>query len=579
MHTFTFSATPNITPAILSAPSTRAKVCVTPPDAYVDAVIQPGSSQSSSEGNWVAIVDSLPQATATSLQEEVFIQVQHHFLDKMVNLKPPKYVLASVAASLGGLANGLDTGCIGGIINMPQFKESVGHLSAFMLGFTVSLIMLTGVIPSVFAGHLADRFGRLKIIQAGSLAFIVGLILQGSATSIAQFSTGRAITGLGQGLFLGNISVYICEIAPATSRGMLSSMPQFMATAGVCWGYFLCYGSAKIASSMAWRLGFIFQGINATSLTLLCFLLPESPRWLLLHGRRPEALRALHRLQFSMVEAERDFLAASTEQRPSLSLWQGFILLFRRGYRARTILALFLLGMVQLSGIDGVVYYAPILFSQAGISSNTASFLASGVSAILMLVISIPALLFADKWGSLYAARAVHPDGAARWVVVVSVFVFGLTYCATWGIVGKIYASEIQPSNTRGAANCLAMSLSFLTNWIVAILTPILLDKSAFAAYFLFGGLALGTTAVLAAYMPETRGRSLENIQQAFHRPALKSLSHYLKAFTPEARQTARVHETRADAYEGVEMQPMTSGSLMPLDSAGRGLRVSMAST
>ncbi|KAF4985607.1 hypothetical protein FDECE_16444 [Fusarium decemcellulare] len=517
----------------------------------------------------------------------------------MVNLKPPKYVLASVAASLGGLANGFDTGCIGGIINMPQFKKSVGHLSAFMLGFTVSLIMLTGVIPSVFAGHLADRFGRLKIIQAGSLAFIVGLILQGSATSIVQFSTGRAIAGLGQGLFLGNISVYICEIAPATSRGMLSSMPQFMATAGVCWGYFLCYGSAKIASSMAWRLGFICQGINATSLTLLCFLLPKSPRWLLLHGRRPEALRALHRLQFSMVEAERDFLAASTEQRPSLSPWQSFILLFRRGYRARTILALFLLGMVQLSGIDGVVYYAPILFSQAGISSNTASFLASGVSAILMLIISIPALLFADKWGrrtsaisggigltgcmlligSLYAARAVHPDGAARWVVVVSVFVFGLTYCATWGIVGKIYASEIQPSNTRGAANCLAMSLSFLTNWIVAILTPILLDKSAFAAYFLFGGLALGTTVVLAAYMPETRGRSLENIQQAFHRPALKSLSHYLKVFAPEARQTARVHEARADVDEGVEMQPMTSGSLMPLDSAGRGLRVSMAST
>ncbi|KAF4970318.1 hypothetical protein FSARC_2638 [Fusarium sarcochroum] len=516
-----------------------------------------------------------------------------------MDLKPPGYVQASLIASLGGLANGLDTGCIGGIINMPQFTTSVGELSAFMLGFTVSLIMLTGVLPSFFAGHLADRFGRLKIIQAGMLGFTIGLVLEGSATGIVQFTVGRAIAGLGQGLFLGNISVYICEIAPAKSRGMLSSLPQFMATTGVCVGYFLCYGSTKIDSSLAWRLAFILQGVNSISLVLLGFMLPESPRWLILQGRRPEALKGLQRLNFSMVEAERDFLAGPAEQRPSFSVWQSFVLMFRRGYRARTILALFLLGMVQLSGIDGVVYYAPILFAQAGMASNTASFLASDVSAILMLVISIPAVLFADKWGrrtsaisggvgltgcmvligSLYAAKAVHPDGAARWVVVVSVFIFGLTYCATWGIVGKIYASEIQPSNTRGAANCLAMGLSFLTNWIVAIITPILLDKSAFAAYFLFAGLALGTTVVLIAYMPETRGRSLESIQDAFHRPTIKGLGHYLGVFLSSSSRTTATRTQSVTDNEEMEMQPIASGAQMPPESVARSLRVSVASS
>lgn len=176
-----------------------------------------------------------------------------------------------------------------------------------------------------------------------------------------------------------------------------------------------------------------------------------------------------------------------------------------------------------------------------------------------MLVISIPSFLFADKWGrrisaisggitlsacmfligSLYAANAVHPSGVARWVVIVSVYIFSLTYCATWGIVGKIYASEIQPGHTRAAANSVAQALSFVrlifsqlndllltlqfTNWVVAILTPILLKRSAYSAYFLFGGLALVTVAVLALYMPETRGRSLENIQEAFHRPTVIS--------------------------------------------------------
>ena len=127
--------------------------------------------------------------------------------------------------------------------------------------------------------------------------------------------------------------------------------------------------------------------------------------------------------------------------------------------------------------------YAPVLFSQAGLSSSTASFLASGLSAILMLAISIPAFLLADKWGrrtsaitggiflgtimlligTLYAAGVVHPYGVARWVVIASVFAFGLTYCATWGIVGKIYASEIQPSNTRAAANSIAQGLAFVS--------------------------------------------------------------------------------------------------------------------
>lgn len=127
--------------------------------------------------------------------------------------------------------------------------------------------------------------------------------------------------------------------------------------------------------------------------------------------------------------------------------------------------------------------YAPYLFAQAGLSSDTASFLASGLSAILMLAVSIPAFLLSDKWGrrtsaivggvglsgcmfligSLYAAGAVHPYGVARWVVIVSVFLFGITYCATWGIVGKIYASEIQPQHVRAGANCLAQGLGFVS--------------------------------------------------------------------------------------------------------------------
>jgi MFS family permease len=267
----------------------------------------------------------------------------------------PNYILASVTVALGGLINGYDTGAIGAITSMSQFSQSIGYLSPSLLGFTVSLIMLTGAVPSVFAGHLADKYGRLKVIMAGAIFFVIGAILQGSASGLVPFLVGRALGGFGEGVYLSNMSVYICEIAPVKRRGMLAALPQFMSTTGVCLGYFTCYGTVHIKSSMAWRLPYILQAAIGVVLAISCFFLPESPRWLISYGKRTEALHALRRLDFSMAEAEKDVLRP-TEQRPSLSAWRGFLLLFRRGYRARTILALFILGMVQLSGIDGVLY-------------------------------------------------------------------------------------------------------------------------------------------------------------------------------------------------------------------------------
>lgn len=273
----------------------------------------------------------------------------------------PRYVIASVAVSLGGLLNGYDTGSIGAITHMPQFTESLGQLSPTMLGITVSMIMLTGTLPSMFAGHFADKYGRISAIIPGALFFGTGALVQGLSHSLGQFIAGRAIAGFGQGIFLSNISVYICEIAPLRYRGTLTGLPQFMATAGVCFGYFTCYGTVNIQSDMAWRVPYILQCVFSSVLAWSCLLLPDSPRWLMLQGRQADARAALERLDCNMVEAERDFLM-STEQTLSLSLWQSFSLLFRRGYRARTILALFILGMAQLSGIDAVVYVS-LLFS------------------------------------------------------------------------------------------------------------------------------------------------------------------------------------------------------------------------
>ncbi|CAI9635759.1 unnamed protein product [Alternaria burnsii] len=458
--------------------------------------------------------------------------------------KIPGYALASTFVALGGILNGFDTGSVGAITEMPSYTGTFGDLSPTMRGFTVSLIMLCGAIPATIAGHLADRFGRLRIMIAGAVLCTIGCILECAAFHLWLFLVGRALMGIGQGFALTNIGVYICEIAPSRSRGRFVSLPQFGAAIGVCVGYFSCYGSIHIKGDMSWRLPYILQAALAVLWATGSFFLPESPRWLILHGRRNQAMEELRKLDFGTAEAEKDVLrpVESAAAEDQIGVLAGLRLIFTKDHRSQTWLAVFILSFIQLSGIDGVLYYAPTIFAQAGIPSQTASFLASGISAILMLAFSIPATLLADKWGrrtsaicggvilsatmlligSLYAADAVHSYGAARWVVIVSVFVFALGYVSTWAIVGKIYASEIQPTKTRATTNSMATGGSFLANWLVAFATPIFLAKSAYGAYFLFGGVALLTLMVLAICMRETRGLSLEDIQISFARSSAR---------------------------------------------------------
>lgn len=170
---------------------------------------------------------------------------------------------------------------------------------------------------------------------------------------------------------------------------------------------------------------------------------------------------------------------------------------------------------------------------------------------------TIPALIWADKWGrrhsviyggvgisitmflmgALYAGKAVHSTtGAGRWVVIVSIYIFAVIFSLSWAVGIKIYAAEIQPQRTRASATSLAHGSNWATNFLVALTTPILLSKSSFGAYFLFGGCSLITAAVCALYMPETKGRSLDEIEDAFKSKTVKSWS-FMKTVRPIARR------------------------------------------
>ncbi|KAI1341793.1 general substrate transporter [Xylariaceae sp. FL0016] len=440
----------------------------------------------------------------------------------------------------------LDTGTIGPVTTMPTFVRNFGNFSAAVHGVIVSSILLSGLLMSLIGGILADRHGRPRIIGVGSFVFGIGAALETTSVQLAMFIVGRLIKGIGEGMFLMTVYVYIAEISPAERRGTVANIPQIMISSGIVLGFFICYGTAEIAGSLSWRLPLAIQAGIAFMNATACFLVPQSPRWLLAKGQRDQAqeiisqLGIAHEEQIVLFQQSVRGLEHSVNETFLQSVrhaFRDFGAAFEAPVRGRTIFGCFILAMQQFSGIDGILYYAPILFRQAGLSSTQASFLASGVSALVMMAVTIPATLWCDSWGrktaslvggvstsffmllvgSLYAAGKVYGDrGAARWVVIVSIYLWAVAFSITWALCLRMYLIESLPRKTRSSGASLAQASNWLANYTVALTTPVFLARSSFGAYYFFASSTVLCTVVCAFVMVETKGHSLEYIEQKY---------------------------------------------------------------
>lgn len=205
--------------------------------------------------------------------------------------------LIALHTSLAGLLYGLDTGSVGPITEMPQFRESVGELSDLTQGIYVSSILLCAALASFGNGYLADRFSRKYTIMMGAVCCFAGALLSSSLSNLPAMFVARGIYGIGIGLTLSTTTVYLVEISPAHQRGLLSCMAQLLITIGIAVAYFTAYASVELSGSIAWRTPFIVQTFVAAFLAAGIFFIPFSPRWLMSKGREPEALETLRKLR------------------------------------------------------------------------------------------------------------------------------------------------------------------------------------------------------------------------------------------------------------------------------------------
>ncbi|KAF7352278.1 MFS sugar [Mycena venus] len=462
--------------------------------------------------------------------------------------KIPVYVWPTLFTAFGGFLWGFDTGSIGPIIVMPQFENQFGSVSPTVQGLLVSCMIATAALSAVFSGALSDRISRTYTISLGAFVYSVGCAIACSAKALPQFFIGRSIAGFGEGIFISSITVYVMEISPTSKRGRTMTTVQLLNTIGVASGYFTCFGSVKHTGSFSWRLPLGLQAVVAMLLAIGTPFFPHSPHWLLSVGRAADAEKATLTLGLQLTEIRKEGEAASGTDTAKQTWKQQAKELWAKDVRFRTFFGLFLMGMQQACGIDAVLYvsdhylYAPVLFQQAGLSTTSASFLASGVSGIVMVVLTACSQFFQDKWarrtqmitggsviagcmllmGILYASDAAHTQAGGRTLIAL-IYIFIAAFISSWAVVIRVIASEIQPKRTRAPATSLAQCFGWAINWIIAFSTPLFLTRSTSGPYFMFGGCSLLTVLVCVVFQPETKGLTLEMLDQEFKETKLQS--------------------------------------------------------
>ncbi|KAL3436551.1 general substrate transporter [Aspergillus tetrazonus] len=426
---------------------------------------------------------------------------------------------------------------------MTQFDDSIGHVSSMQQGIYVASILLSSSVSSLTSGHVSDRISRRYGILIGGVISLLGTVISACSPNFASLIVARLVTGVGMGQAISVTTVYLVEIAPVAIRGVAACFLQTYVVFGIMTGYFIAFGSSNIAgSSWSWRIPFIVQAVVAAVLSLGMVLVPFSPRWLAQIGRSNDAKKVLLELRpVATVEAEFDEIRQSLDpekQQQTASIKE----IFNRKYRSRTVLGIFLMSFQQLTGIDVVLYYAPILFQQAGFTSQRASFLSSGVTGIAMLACTVPAQIWVDCWGrrkplifggaamaicfivigSLYARfgrnegrEVVLASDSAQWVVIVLIYIFVANFSWSWAVVGKIYASEIIPTRLRANVCAVELVANWVVNFFVTFTGPLFLRASPSGPYYLYG-FSTVVAVIVCVLMPETKGHSLEHIERLF---------------------------------------------------------------
>ena len=436
-----------------------------------------------------------------------------------------RFFVVAAVASIGGLLFGYDTGVISGAL---LFIRNEFALSPTMQGVVTSMVLVGAVAGAAMGGGLTDRFGRKPLIIVMAALFAVGSLLSAAATQIWMLLVARLILGIAIGVASMLTPLYLSEMAPAEKRGAAVSLNQFCITFGILASYLVDYVFSDVGGTWRWMLG--LGAVPGLMLGAGMAFMPESPRWLAGRGRMDEAAVVLRAMRSdTRVAAEMDGLRRDVQrERDAISL---SALLKARRARRPLIVGVGLAVFQQVTGINTVIYYAPTIFQKAGLASNAAAILATVGVGVVNVLITVAALLLMDRAGRrklllfgltimticlvvLAIAFATSQSQTLGMVTAVALAVYVGGFAIGLGPVFWLLIAEIFPLAYRGRGMSVASMANWGANLVVALLFLDLIRLLTPAGTFgLFALMTLGAIAFAWTYVPETNGRSLEQIE------------------------------------------------------------------
>ncbi|KAI0017081.1 putative MFS monosaccharide transporter [Xylariomycetidae sp. FL0641] len=470
-------------------------------------------------------------------------------------------------AAIGGFLFGYDQGVISVTLTMEQFLDQFPQVadgaagSGFYKGLMTAMIELGAFFGALNQGWISDTYSRKRTLMVAVVIFVIGSAIQTGSVSYAMLVVGRLIGGVGIGLLSSVVPLYIGEIAAPQVRGTVLVFEQLFIVFGIVVAFWITFATKDIPSYWAWQLPFLLQIFPGLLLGAGAFFLPYSPRWLAAQGREDDALASLAKLRQlppadNRVQREwMDILAESKFQRQVLAerhphLMDGGLAsrlrlevvswadLFKKGCWRRTQVGAGLMFFQQFNGINALIYYSPTLFATMGFELNL-QLIMSGVLNVTQLVGVLSSLYTMDRVGRkklLLVGSAVTGIShiviaglvgrySGNWpahlaeadVSVAFLFLYMVAFGATWGPVPWAMPAEIFPSSLRAKGVGISTASNWINNFIIGLITPPLIQSTGFGAYVFFGAFCLLSFVFTWFCIPETKGKTLEEMDEVFH--------------------------------------------------------------